>query len=477
MNAQQAQLEALAGTRVRNTGAATDVRYAVLDAHARAYRMMSWSGSVGAAYVEKEADRLMGDLDAALETFGHWRKGGALETRERSLVDRLVATAVRYRKSLATGVDLSTVDVASGLAAMQTTDEEFGQLVRQASELVVLEKDLADQALVEAQAAHRRSVGFAAAMIALAAVVAGVVGVVVARSVTRELGGEPAYAKQIVARVAEGDLTVEVLTDGRNDSMLHAIKSMLDRLSVIVRELRSSEEALAAASARLSATAQGLSQSSAAQAARVGEATAAVEQMSQSIGRNAEHAGMTDEIAARAAGEAVQGGAAVRKTVQAMQEIARKISVVDDIAYQTNLLALNAAIEAARAGEHGKGFSVVAAEVRKLAERSQEAAQEIGALAGSSVGLAERAGAMLDDMLPSIEKTSLLVQDIAGASKEQATGVGQIGAAMSQLSDATRQSTVAHRQMASTAETMDEQARQLKQLTGFFVVPDERLTA
>src|SRR5690606_14141548 len=126
-----------------------------------------------------------------------------------------------------------------------------------------------------------------------------------------------------------------------------------------------------------------------------------------------------------AAKEATEGGESVQQTVSAMKDIAKKIGIIDDIAYQTNLLALNAAIEAARAGEHGKGFAVVAAEVRKLAERSQVAAQEIGQLASSSVQMAEMAGKLLDEMVPSINKTSDLVQEISAASEEQSSGVSQ----------------------------------------------------
>ncbi|MGZ8295218.1 MAG: methyl-accepting chemotaxis protein, partial [Telluria sp.] len=170
-----------------------------------------------------------------------------------------------------------------------------------------------------------------------------------------------------------------------------------------------------------------------------------------------------------------EGGAAVRSTVTAMQQIARKVAIIDDIAYQTNLLALNAAIEAARAGSHGKGFAVVAAEVRKLAERSKEAAQEIEEVVKGSVALAERAGGLLNRIVPNISKTSHLVQQITMASDEQTTGVRQINAAMNQLSLATQQNSASSEELASTAEEMSSQAEELQQTMSFFkVMPANR---
>jgi methyl-accepting chemotaxis protein len=177
-------------------------------------------------------------------------------------------------------------------------------------------------------------------------------------------------------------------------------------------------------------------------------------------------------MAGKAAHEAGEGGQAVIATVEAMQKIANKIGIVDDIAYQTNLLALNAAIEAARAGEHGKGFAVVAAEVRKLAERSQVAAQEIGELAGSSVALAEQAGKLITEMVPNIRKTSELVQEIAAASAEQASGVEQISGAMAQLNQTTQQNAAASEELAATAEEISGQSEQMDKLMMFFRLSD-----
>ncbi|AVO53613.1 methyl-accepting chemotaxis protein [Ectopseudomonas mendocina] len=301
-------------------------------------------------------------------------------------------------------------------------------------------------------------------------VIIALLGTVITRNLLRQLGGEPAYAVEVVSRIAAGDLTVNVETKGGDTSMLAAIKSMAEKLGHIIGEVRSNADALTSASEQISATAQSMSQGASEQAASVEETSASMEQMSASIAQNTENAKVTDGMAGKASREADEGGQAVKDTVSAMKTIAEKISIVDDIAYQTNLLALNAAIEAARAGEHGKGFAVVAAEVRKLAERSQIAAQEISEVAKNSVSLAERAGSLLDQMVPSIAKTSDLVQEIAAASEEQTTGVSQINTAMSQLSEITQQSASSAEELAATAEEMSGQAEQLQQLMDFFKV-------
>ncbi|EKP0276763.1 PAS domain-containing protein [Aeromonas bestiarum] len=281
---------------------------------------------------------------------------------------------------------------------------------------------------------------------------------------------------RVVQCLARGDLTQTIVADypGVFGTTKDSLNQTIISLTNIVTEVRSASDNLSSASEQVSATAQSISQSSSEQASSMEETSASIEQMSASINQNTDNAQVTDGMASKAAKEAVEGGEAVKLTVDAMKQIAKRIGIIDDIAYQTNLLALNAAIEAARAGDHGKGFAVVAAEVRKLAERSQVAAQEIGELASSSVDMAEKAGRLLDQMVPSINKTSDLVQEISAASAEQSTGVSQINIAMNQLSQVTQQNASCSEELAATAEEMSSQAEQLQLAMEFFTLEQHK---
>jgi methyl-accepting chemotaxis protein len=195
-----------------------------------------------------------------------------------------------------------------------------------------------------------------------------------------------------------------------------------------------------------------------------------MEEMSSNIKQNADNAMQTEKIALKAAADAKEGGDAVARTVDAMKQIASKISIIEEIARQTNLLALNAAIEAARAGEHGRGFAVVASEVRKLAERSQKAAGEITELSGSSVKVAEKAGELLSKILPDVQKTSELVQEITAASREQDSGAAQINKAIQQLDQVIQQNASGSEETSATSEELASQAAQLQSAIAFFRV-------
>ena len=311
-------------------------------------------------------------------------------------------------------------------------------------------------------------IGLLIGMTIIAAAAATWIVLNISRAISSALG--------LANAVAAGDLnaTASVKSNDEIKDLIDSLNMMVGKLKSVVSEVMSATRNVAAGSQEMSAAAEQLSQGATEQASSTEEVSSSMEQMTANIKQNADNSGQTEQIARQSALDANASGEAVGKAVAAMQTIAEKILIVQEIARQTDLLALNAAVEAARAGEHGRGFAVVASEVRKLAERSQTAAAEISTLSGDTVKAAEQAGDMLKRLVPDIQKTAGLVAEISGASTEQNAGANQINAAIQQLDKVTQQNTSAAEEMSSTAEELASQAEQLQATISYFRLDDQQ---
>ncbi|WP_295894332.1 methyl-accepting chemotaxis protein [uncultured Vibrio sp.] len=415
---------------------------------------------------QQDVDRVHSEFRSYLSTFNQV----AVQTNNpehQTMIKQVNGLNTQY---IAAFEELVTVIVERNQLKSERLDlagEESANLIE---DLKLEIKDRQDLLGPQLQKSNDQSQAFVIAI----SLVAVLLGILLAIVITKFITTPIREAVTIANRLARGDLTSKIDVQGNDEmgQLLRAMQHMVEQLSSIISEVRGASNNLASASDKVSSTAQSMRISSSEQADSVELTTDSMEEMTSSISLNTENAKVTDGMASKAATEAKEGGMAVEQTVAAMRKIAEKIGIIDDIAYQTNLLALNAAIEAARAGEHGKGFAVVSAEVRKLAERSQIAAQEISEVASNSVELAERAGGLLEKIVPSITKTSDLVQEISAASEEQTVGVRQINNVMMQLTAITQQNASSSEQLTETSEMMNTQAQKLKSVMDFFTVTE-----
>lgn len=319
------------------------------------------------------------------------------------------------------------------------------------------------------EAAHTYSLSRALAVGAAAAglILGAALATFLIRRLLFQLGCEPSEIAEAARRIADGDLAID-LQAGSGTGAFAALRQMLDRLNGVLAEAARGAELVASIATQVSSSAQQVSDGASTQAASVQETSASLEQMSASITQNAHNSRACERVAQEGKERASTSARSVEKAIEALRSIAARISVIDEIAHQSNLLALNAQIEAARAGERGRGFAVVATHVRKLAERSRDAAREVAALAKDSEQRADASGEELSGLVEAINKTAVFVQEVAAASSEQEGGVQQINRAVGQVDAATQRSAAAAEELAAAAGQLASQADSLQRQMGFF---------
>jgi methyl-accepting chemotaxis protein len=342
----------------------------------------------------------------------------------------------------------------------------------------------AQESAAMARSAHQLMLGLSATAVVLAISI----GVLITRSVTRQIGGEPGEAVELAQRVAAGDLcTVVELRPGDSTSLMVRLKEMQASLAEVVSNVRQNADSVATASAEISQGNTDLSQRTEEQASALEETAASMEQLGSAVKLNADNAKQANQLSLGASAVAAKGGDVVSQVVDTMKginesskKIADIISVIDGIAFQTNILALNAAVEAARAGEQGRGFAVVASEVRSLAHRSADAAKEIKSLITASVervehgtALVDEAGVTMREVVGAIKRVSDIMGEISSASVEQSVGVAQVGEAVSQMDQVTQQNAALVEESAAAAESLKAQAEQLVQAVAVFKLSND----
>lgn len=312
-------------------------------------------------------------------------------------------------------------------------------------------------------------------------------GVMIARSVLRQIGGEPAEALSIMERAAAGDLTVDV-NAAAADSMLGGLSRMLRSLREIVAQIASGAQTLKDTAESISHASGQVAVASSRQADSTSAMAAAIEQMTVSINHISDSARDTEGDSSEAANKAASGEQKVATATDEMQRIAGTVStaadkirsleartneissiagVIKEIAAQTNLLALNAAIEAARAGEQGRGFAVVADEVRKLAERTSSATEEIGGMIGAIQGDTSSAVGTMDLALPQVERGVELAQEAAQSLRDIRDGASTTLSRIREVALATREQSAASnaiaQQVESIAQMVEETSASMQQ--------------
>ena len=477
---QHATLDEMYNTRFSNYQFAANSSREVGEVHSNVYRLFTWLSNIKEDKIKQVMDEQNAKINAVTKSVSQYGKRADLNAGERKIAESILKKLAKYKSDVEMAVDLSSVDINTGMSAMQTADGGFQEMDKEFKALVQIEKKTAQESYDKANGIFNKTLVLVLAILVVAFSVSTATALYMSRMIVRPLGD----AIDIAGNIARGDLTSEITVVSRDETgqLMQALKDMNDSLSKVVGEVRAGTDTMAIATGKIADGNLDLSARTEQQTSSLEKTAFSVEELTGTVKQNADNARQANQLAMSASDVAIKGGAVVAQVVDTMgsiNESARKIvdiiGVIDGIAFQTNILALNAAVEAARAGEQGRGFAVVASEVRNLAQRSASAAKEIKTLIGDSVEkvdvgtkLVGQAGSTMQEIVESVKRVTDVMAEITNASQEQTSGIDQINQAIAQMDEVTQQNAALVKDAAVAAASLQDQAGNLAQVVSVF---------
>ena len=313
---------------------------------------------------------------------------------------------------------------------------------------------------------YRESIYTAVAFILLIIAVIIVIIIIIKQSIIRPLE----YAKLHISELSKGNFNTNISISSQDEIgvMLLDLKKMISNITSTLITVKTNINRINTTSAKLFSNSNELSQNHIIQKNSIKEIGDEIGEISQKLKQSDEYAQKTENYSINAEKKLKLGKSAFEQTINSMINIDKKVSIITDIAFQTNLLALNAAVEAAGAGIHGKGFSVVATEVKKLADKTKQSAESINKLSGSSVLVAEKSQNILDEIISQMNKTSGMINKISLAGKEQNNSVNTVNAAINSLYNLSQKIAVFSGESSNIAKELNVQTHEMMEVVSFF---------